>query len=69
MHIVFPPLHTYAIPFDSLNEGNPLKLLGSYLVRETRMAVLQSDKGRTMVDSVVCTQHINVTDTQTATSP
>jgi len=33
------------------------------------MAGLQSGAGRMMIDSVVWAQHINVTDTQTATSP
>jgi len=32
---------------------------------KTRMAGLQSDEGRMMIDSVVWAQHINVTDTQT----
>jgi len=36
---------------------------------KTRMAGLQSREGRTMIDSVVWAQYINVTDTQTATSP
>jgi len=36
---------------------------------ETRMAGLQSGEGRMMIDSVVWAQDINVTDTQTATSP
>jgi len=47
---------------------------GSYLVwKNQRMAGLQSGGGRTMIDSVVWAQYINVadrqTDTQTATSP
>jgi len=33
------------------------------------MAGLQSGEGRMMIDSVVRVQYINVTDTQTATSP
>jgi len=33
------------------------------------MAGLQAGEGRTMTDSVVWAQYINVTDTQTATSP
>jgi len=45
----------------------------SYRVRiwygKTRMAGLQSGEGRMMIDSVVWAQYINVTDTQTATSP
>jgi len=36
---------------------------------KTRMAGLQSGEGRMMIDSVVWAQYINVTDTQTATSP
>jgi len=36
---------------------------------KTRMVGLQSDEGRTMIDSVVWARYINVTDTQTATSP
>jgi len=34
MHTVFPALCTYAIPFDDLNEGDPLELSGSGLIRE-----------------------------------
>jgi len=30
MHVVFPALRTYAIPFDALNEGDSLELSGSY---------------------------------------
>jgi len=45
----------------------------SYLVHiwwgKTRMAGLRSGEGRLMIDSVVWAQYINVTDTQTATSP
>jgi len=33
---------------------------------KTRMAGLQSDESRMMIDSVVWAQYINVTDTQTA---
>jgi len=33
------------------------------------MAGLQSGEGRMMIDSVVWAQHVNMTDTQTATSP
>jgi len=44
-------------PSDALNEG------------KTRMAGLQSGEGRMMIDSVVWAQYINVTNTQTATSP
>jgi len=55
--------------FDALNEGHLLELSGSYLVWETRMAGLQSGEGRMMIDSVVWTQHINMTDTQRATHP
>jgi len=36
---------------------------------ETSIAGLQSGEGRMMIASVVWTQYINVTDTQTATSP
>jgi len=55
-------------PFESLNERNPLELSGSHWYERTRMAGLQSGKG-CMTDSVVWAQYINVTDTQTATSP
>jgi len=34
-----------------------------------RMAGLQSGEGRVMIESVVRAQYINMTDTQTATSP
>jgi len=34
MHIVFQTLRTYAIPFDALNEGDPLELSSLYLLRE-----------------------------------
>jgi len=37
--------------------------------RKTRMAGLQYGEGRTMMDSVVWAQHINVTDSQTTTQP
>jgi len=33
------------------------------------MAELQSGEGRTMIDSVVWAQYVNVTNTQTATQP
>jgi len=36
---------------------------------KTRIAGLQSGEGSMMIDSVVWAQYINVTDTQTATSP
>jgi len=36
---------------------------------KTRMAGLQPGEGRVMIDSVIWAQYINVTDTQTATSP
>jgi len=65
MHVVFPTLRTYAIPFVALNEVDPLELLDSYLGRKTKMAELQSGEGRMMIDSVVSVQHINVTDRQT----
>jgi len=59
------------IPFDAFSEVDFLELSGSYLVayKKTRMAGLQSGEGRMMIDSVVWAQYINVTDTQTATSP
>jgi len=60
MQVVFPVLHTYAIPFDAVREGNHLELSGSYLVR---MAGLQSGEGRMMIDSVDWAQYINGTDT------
>jgi len=48
-------------------------ILSSYRVHiwrgKTRMAALQSGVGRMMIDSVVWTQYIKVTDTQAATSP
>jgi len=34
MHVIFPALHAYAIPFDAFTEGDPLELSGSYLVRK-----------------------------------
>jgi len=41
----------------------------SYLVQigyeKTRMAGLRSGEGRSMIDSVICVQYINVTDTET----
>jgi len=70
MHVVLPVLRLYTIAFDTLSEGDPVELLGSYLVWEDyRMAGLQSGEGRMMIYSVVWAQYINVTDSQTATSP
>jgi len=70
VHIVFPTLHIYTIPFDALNEGIPAM---GYRVHIwygiTRMARLQPGEGQVMMDSVIQAQYINVTDTQTATSP
>jgi len=55
--------------FDSLNEED-FELSGLYLVGGNyRMAGLQSSEGRMMIDSVIWAQYINVSDTQTATSP
>jgi len=34
MHVVFPALRTYAIPFEALSDANSLELSGSYLVGE-----------------------------------
>jgi len=28
VHVIFPTLRTYAIPFDALNEGDPLEAIG-----------------------------------------
>jgi len=42
------------------------ELTGSYLVQEKLEWLVE---GRTIIDSVVSAQYINVTDTQTATSP
>jgi len=55
----------------SLYIGRPqsLELSGSYLAWETKVAKLRSGKGHMIIDSVVWAQYINVTDTQTATSP
>jgi len=55
--------------FEAFNEGDPLELSDSYLVWKTRMAELQSGEGHVMIDSFVGEHYINVTDTQTATSP
>jgi len=57
-------------PIWRLQWEDPLELSGSLFgVEKTRMAGLQSGKGRTMIDLVVCAQYINLTDTQTATQP
>jgi len=49
------------------------RILSSYHVHllycKTRMAKLQFNDGRMMIDSVAWAQYINVSDTQTATSP
>jgi len=47
----------------------PPNAAGSYLVWKTRMAGLQSREGRTMIDSVVWAQYINVLDTQMHRQP
>jgi len=52
------------LPFDALDEGTV-----HIWYEKTRTAGLQYGEGRMMIDSVVWAQHINVTDTQTATSP
>jgi len=64
MHVVFPALRTYAIPFDALSS-----YLAHIWCEKTRMAGLQSEESRMMIDSVVWAQYINVTDTQTAIQP
>jgi len=53
----------------ALNEGYLLNYQVHIWYGKTRMAGLQSGEGRMMIDSVVWAQYINVTDTQTATSP
>jgi len=53
-----------ALPFSALNDENTLELSRSYLVRETRMAGLQSGEGRMMIDSVVWAE-IHQRDRQT----
>jgi len=57
------------LPFDAFNERDPVELSGSYWYGKTGISGLQSSEGRMMIDSVVWAQYINVTDTQTATSP
>jgi len=60
----------YLYPF--LLDAFALELSGSYLdiwCGQTRMAKLQSGEGRMMIDSVVWTQYINVTDTLTYRQP
>jgi len=69
MHVVFPALCTHATPSDALSEGDTFKLSGSYLAWKNHSGELPSGEGRMMIDSVVWAQYINVTDTQTATSP
>jgi len=54
---------------DALNEGIPYSYRVHIWYRKTRMARLQSDEGCMMIDLVIWAQYINVTDTQTATSP
>jgi len=53
------------LPFDALNEGDPLGYRVHIWYGKTRMAGLQSGEGRMMIDSVVWAQYINVTDTPT----
>jgi len=36
MPIVFPALHTYAIPFDALNEGGPPRAIEFVFVQENQ---------------------------------
>jgi len=69
---LYPP----PLPSNALNERDPLdpRTIGFIFgVGKTRMAGLQSGEGRLMIDSVVWTQYINVTDRhtdrQTDTSP
>jgi len=67
MHVVFPALHTYTIPFDAFNVGDPMNYRVHIWYGNTRVAGLQSGDGHMTIDSIVWAQHINVTDTQTAT--
>jgi len=56
-------------PFVALSEGIPSSYRVYIWYGKTRMAALQSGEDHTMIDSVVWAQYINVTYTQTATSP
>jgi len=63
MHVIFPALCTYGIPFDALDEGDPLELSRVHIwYRKTRTAELQSSEGCMMIDSVVWAQYINMTE-------
>jgi len=69
--IYWPDFPTFTHPLLSydLSEGIPSSYRVNIWRGKTRMVGLQSGEGRTMIDSVVWAQYINVTDTQTATSP
>jgi len=60
---------THPLTFHAPSEGIPSSYRVHIWCKKTRMAGLQSGEGRMMIDSVVWAQYINVTDTQTATSP
>jgi len=53
MHVVFIALRIYTIPFDALDEGDPLELLGSHWHGKARTAGPQPGEGRVTIDSVV----------------
>jgi len=48
-----PSIRTYAIPFDSLDEGNSLSYPVHIWHGKTRMAGLQSGEGRMIIDSAI----------------
>jgi len=52
-HDVSPALRTCVAPFDAVDKGVPLELSDNIWYAKTRMAGLQSDKGRMMINSVV----------------
>jgi len=57
MHVVFPALRTYAIPFDAHDEEMPSSYRVYIWYGNTRMAGLQSGEGRVMIDAVFWTQY------------
>jgi len=57
------PTFRYSSPIWRPQWGDPLELSGSYLVWENWV---QSGEGRMMIDSLVCVQYINVTDSHVA---
>jgi len=59
----FPAFPT-PLSSDVLNKGIPLSYRVHIWHGKTRMAGLQSGESRTMINSVVWAQYINVTDTQ-----